>query len=95
MGDYNAKDNSKWDVVEEFYGNYWKQNVGIVQIPHHGSKLNYNFQMNLIPKISIIFGKTKSLNHPHSDVIKQIIEHGGMPFLVTEAKSTKITMEIY
>ena len=38
-GDYNAK--KKWKELEKKYKEYW-ENIGCVQIPHHGSKYNFN-----------------------------------------------------
>ena len=53
-GDYNAKD--KFEDLQGFYRSYnrcW-DNIGMVQIPHHGSKCNFNpllLNANIIPII--------------------------------------------
>lgn len=70
-GDYNAKD--KFENLQGFYRSYnrcW-DNIGMVQIPHHGSKYNFNpllLNENIIPIIpalentKVIAGLTETIN---------------------------------
>jgi beta-lactamase superfamily II metal-dependent hydrolase len=70
--DYEAKGEQKWAQFINHYKNYWDY-VGVVQIPHHGSKYNYNRQINQNnPKLSIISSGIKNrYRHPHASTLKR------------------------
>ena len=73
-GDYNAKD--EIDSLLKFYDKY-KKNVGIVQIPHHGSYENYTDKLILknVKTALISASKENQYNHPSADVVKDIAYH--------------------
>jgi len=94
FGDYNAHGVKKWAEIVQRYKTYWNQ-IGVVQIPHHGSTHNYNCEINQgTKKLSIIScGASNQYGHPHQSTLKQIILDGGSPVIVTEYSSPLI-MEI-
>ncbi len=94
FGDYNAIGTHKWNQFKKKYGSYW-DNVSTVQIPHHGSHSNYNNEINLRPKFSIMSaGHTNTYHHPHVSTIKQILFSGGIPLIVSEFSGTLVIFEI-
>ena len=94
FGDYEASGKQKWKQFFDFYRDYWN-NVGTVQIPHHGSCHNYHPEINLMPKFSIISaGYKNQYHHPHTSVIKQILFYGGIPIIVNEYPGSFIVFEI-
>lgn len=96
FGDYEALGKQKWTQFINHYNDYWK-NVGIVQIPHHGSKYNYNREINNEnSKISIISAGIKNRHrHPHASTLKDIILDYGLPLIVSENVGSRIMIEIY
>lgn len=69
---------------------FYMKNIGIVQIPHHGSVYNFNeqilgknYQMALIS-----FGKQNRYCHPSDKVIRQIVSNKTYPLLVNEDQET-------
>src|SRR5699024_6704712 len=67
-GDYDALDKTKWEELEKAYREYW-EHIGCVQIPHHGSKNNFNqnfLKMNAFFIISA--GYSNKYGHPHESV---------------------------
>lgn len=66
MGDYDAKNTDNMTVLKSYYTQYkaWNQ-VGLIQVPHHGSENNYNDELYESPKLCIISsGKSDVYNHP-------------------------------
>ena len=76
------KVHKKWKEFLQRYKAHWGF-IGIVQIPHHGSALNYNPNINYnYPKISVISaGKSNRFGHPDQSTLKDIILNGGIPFV--------------
>lgn len=95
FGDFDAKGKQKWNQFTTNYGRYWDL-VGTVQIPHHGSRLNYNREINMNkPKISIISaGYSNRYRHPHASTVRDIIKDGGSPILITEKTGSRLIHEI-
>ncbi len=95
MGDYNAKGPLKINELEKAFAKCCEY-IGTIQIPHHGSRYNYNprlnFKKNLISVISA--GIDNIYKHPHCSTLKQIILHRGIPIIVTEKSSTKFIQKI-
>lgn len=92
FGDFKSKNKTNWDQFENYYKKYW-DNVGMVQIPHHGSWIDYNEEINKNPKLSVICSNPehKKYKHPHKETLISILENSGIPFLVTkEIKTLKI-----
>jgi hypothetical protein len=96
FGDYEATGNQKWTQFINHYKEYW-ENVGTVQIPHHGSKYNYNREINIEnPKISIISSGIKNRHrHPHASTLKNILLDYGLPLIVSENVGSRIMIEIH
>ena len=96
LGDYDAKGKQKIEELEEKYKSFYKE-ISTIQIPHHGSKHNYNqklnFKSNIISVISA--GINNKFEHPHNETLKQIAIQNGIVILVTEEEETKLTQSIY
>lgn len=95
MGDYNAKGVRKWNEFEKAFNSYF-DDIGIIQIPHHGSRHNYNSKLNFKPYLFSIMsaGIKNSFRHPHGSTLKQIILHDGIPIIVTENPHSKFIQKI-
>lgn len=91
LGDYEAKDKSKWDSLEQAYKGIWDK-IGTIQIPHHGSKENYNELLNSNPYIYSVIsaGIDNKHRHPHSYTTAKIIENKGILRQVTESPSSRL-----
>ena len=96
LGDYNAKDNLKMKEFKEKYESLFKE-ISTIQIPHHGSRHNYNPKLNFKPNIISVIsaGINNKFEHPHNETLKEIILQNGIVVLVTEQKETKLTQSIY
>lgn len=95
FGDYEAKGPKKWKEFYNKYESYWEL-IGTVQIPHHGSRHNYNKKINQIkPMISVISaGYSNRHRHPHSSTIRNIIVDKGWPLIVNENDDSRVQFEI-
>lgn len=96
LGDYNAKGKQKIKEFEKKYESYYKE-ISTIQIPHHGSRHNYNPKLNFKPNIVSVIsaGINNEFKHPHSETLKEIALQNGIVILVTEEDETKITQNIY
>ena len=96
FGDYEARGNKKWKQFLNHYKKYWEY-VGTIQIPHHGSKYNYNRKINQgNPKISIISAGINNIyRHPHASTLKDIVLDDGIPIVVSENVGSRIMIEIH
>lgn len=90
MGDFDASETSNFISLENYYHDYWGE-IGILQVPHHGSK--HNFNVDLLAKACfyiISAGAENKYKHPHAKVLKEIISHR-QPFAwVTEKVDSAI-----
>ncbi len=95
FGDYCAKGIKEWQQFYNCYHSYMS-NLGVVQIPHHGSSHSYNRLINKeIRGLSIISAGIKNrYKHPHVSVIKNITIAQSLPLVVTEDPDSKITCYI-
>jgi len=95
LGDYEAKGSKKWQELHTGYKPYWN-NIGIIQIPHHGSCHNYNDQLNKIQSmLSVIScGTSNRHRHPHSSTIRSIVMDGGTPIIVNESVGTRAQFQV-
>lgn len=95
FGDYEVKGTNKWKELYNKYKLYWIL-IGTVQIPHHGSRHNYNRKINQIkPMISVISaGYSNKHRHPHASTIRNIIVDGGCPLIVNENAGSRVQFEI-
>lgn len=96
LGDYDAKGKQKIEELEEKYKSFYKE-ISTIQIPHHGSKHNYNQKLNFKPNIISLIsaGINNKFEHPHNETLKQIAIQNGIVILVTEEEETKLTQSIY
>lgn len=88
MGDYEAK--NSFGALKDYYDEYWKQ-IGIIQVPHHGSENNLNKELYCNPnKVAIISaGDDDKYKHPDESVLNTIQVSGSIPIIVTEREKTK------
>lgn len=94
MGDYDASGKYKWKELISAYATYWN-NIGCVQIPHHGSKHNYNKELAKLDAYYIISsGMNNRYQHPHSCVIKDLLFNRKVPYIITENKSSELHLVI-
>jgi beta-lactamase superfamily II metal-dependent hydrolase len=95
FGDFNAKTPDNWQAFIKYYSLYWDSFVGTVQIPHHGSKHNYNPEINRKRKFSVISaGSISQYHHPHYETIQEIQMLDGFPLLVTELHGSFVMFKI-
>lgn len=84
LGDFDAHTVANHIQLEESYTECWRK-VGVLQIPHHGSK--HNFNSRLLSKAHwfvISAGSENRYKHPHASVLKEIIAHRKPCVWVTE-----------
>ena len=94
MGDYDASGKYKWNELCKAYEKVWKY-IGCVQIPHHGSKYNYNPEFaNMNAFFIMSAGRCNPYQHPHSIVIKDLLFCGHSPLIVTENKASEVNLVI-
>lgn len=83
----------KWQSLESVYFKYF-DNIGLIQIPHHGSKYNYNkgFRDSFpFAKYFASAGKNNRYRHPHKEVVLDLISNQKYFNVVTEEKNSKKT----
>ena len=82
-GDFKANNEGYWNQLESGFKAEWAT-IGCVQIPHHGSKYNYNNGfLAMSPWHVASAGKSNKYRHPHKAVRKKYKD--GCPlFVVTE-----------
>lgn len=89
-------DLNKVNVGEVFYE--YAQDVTIVQIPHHGSK--HNFDITSLDKFypflicPISYGTSNNYGHPSTEVVNELSLDGSKPVLVNEHPKSKFVHEI-
>lgn len=96
MGDYDASGEKKWRELYNAYGMYFKC-VGCIQIPHHGSRHNYNHKLLGINKKMLCIisaGEKNKYQHPHAMVLKDILSSHLYPLIVNEHSESIIEMLI-
>lgn len=73
FGDYEAKGERKWKQYEDSFG-YLIDLLHVQQVPHHGSRHNYNVKLNK-PKKKMNFisaGIGNNYHHPHKRTLRKI-----------------------
>lgn len=90
MGDYDAAGKNKWMQLKKAYRMYW-DSIGCVQVPHHGSKHNFNPKLLEFRCIYVISaGFSNRYRHPHASVVKQFLFNHVMPYIVTEKDESEL-----
>lgn len=93
-GDYEAEGNKKWEELKEAYKNYWEY-IGCVQVPHHGSKHNFNEEFLKLKCIYVISaGTTNKYQHPNARVLKDFVMERILPFVVTENDDSEVSLSV-
>lgn len=91
-GDYGASGKMKCEQLSRAYGEYWKH-VRCVQVPHHGSKHNFNGNFLVMKAIFVISaGYTNKYQHPHASVIKAFLLRNEMLYIVTEQAGSSVCL---
>ena len=79
--------------------NPYIKELGIVQIPHHGSKHSYSSELVKINNncnfYFLSYGDGNSYGHPHDSVIEDIIQNMKIVFCVNQYSSTSLTEYCY
>ena len=91
-GDFEAKDPDKLNKLKQELGNLWPK-VGLLQVPHHYSKNNYD--VDLYDHRMLCFGNVndkKDKSFCFSTYDKIAYEGGCCPIVVTEAQYKKLYM---
>jgi beta-lactamase superfamily II metal-dependent hydrolase len=74
--------------IQKIYKRYWK-NIYIIQIPHHGSKNNYNYEFSEEKNMNFIVSSgTNYKNHPDESIAKSLNENNNF-YNVTENPSSQ------
>lgn len=96
LGDYDAKGKIKWGKLKDRYKIYWDQ-LGVIQLPHHGSHHNHNNELLHHDGIECIIsaGFRNRFNHPHIDVIRKVYLKKVYLHIVNEFKQTSISYKIF
>ena len=80
------------DIVRRTYKKYWN-NVGTIQLPHHGSEKNYDYNLLNMSKEKYLFfasfGNNNTYGHPSKEVIMHINENESVFFPVSETVATE------
>jgi len=86
LGDYDASGKSKWDeLIKKSKISKYLDNIGIIQVPHHGSICSYNFKMSDFESIFFISAKKKNrYRHPSKEVILDILLKKRRLYIVNE-----------
>lgn len=94
MGDFEAnanypKRNKNIENLKSYYAKKWKE-IGLLQVPHHGSKHNYDDKLYDIQRLCIIsHGDPDKYHHPDICVVNRIQQHHCTPIDVTDKPQTK------
>lgn len=94
MGDYEALGNKQKDL-KEYYANEW-DDIGIVQVPHHGSEHNSNDALYQgRRRLCIISADANDkYNHPDQAVLDAIANNHSLPIIVSDNKKTRLSFTI-
>lgn len=86
-GDFEPKRNMS--AIKNFYLNYWKR-IASIQVPHHGSKNNYDDNLYKNPIRGIIsVGSNNTYHHPSIYTLVKLQNQHCHPIIVTEDKDSK------
>lgn len=89
MGDYDAKDNTSYPLLKNYFKDYWDR-IGLIQVPHHGSEHNSDSKLYVPNKLCIISsGRNDRYDHPDQATIDAIMSAGSIHMIVTEDEKTK------
>lgn len=93
-GDYDAAGKKKWEELETAYKEYWKS-IGCIQVPHHGSKHNFNYNfLNMNAYFVVSAGFSNRYQHPHARVVKAFLLNRKELFVITEQTGSSLYFRI-
>ena len=94
MGDYEALGNKQKDL-KEYYAKEW-EDIGIIQVPHHGSEHNSDDEFYKGKRrICIISADSNDkYQHPDQTVLDAITNNHSLPIVVSENNKTKLCFTI-
>lgn len=78
------------------YSDVW-QNIGTVQLPHHGSLKSFDVNKNDIDRVyyfPVSCGSTNLYGHPSGKVLAYLVKMNCLPHIVTEMSNTVCIQEI-
>lgn len=79
-------------ALSKAYNDYWEY-IGCVQIPHHGSRHNYNNEMAKLNAINVISAGYKNrYRHTHSSVLKDLMLNDCTVHIVTENVGSQVDL---
>lgn len=85
-GDFEPANNM--NDISSFYSRLWNE-IGTIQVPHHGSILNYKDELYEHPVRGIVsVGNENRYHHPDIETMVKIQNQGCHPVIVTEDKSS-------
>ncbi len=95
FGDFDLNIKGALDNISKKYGiKIVKNNISIMQVPHHGSIHNFNINIfDVFPCLNILFisaGEKNKYRHPSNTVVKNILKSGRYLKLITENKSSAL-----
>ena len=95
MGDYDASGVNKWNTLIQTFNGYLDY-VGCWQIPHHGSRHNFNPEIANIEECVFVIsaGYSNKYRHPHLTVIKDLLAKRVPFFIVDENVGSRLDLLI-
>lgn len=95
LGDYKATGKNRWNDLDRCYRNY-KEMIGCIQLPHHGSSKSYNNKLASFDAFFIASaGKNNKYEHPNESVIKNLLFNNKPLFLVSEEEFSEIDFNVF
>ena len=93
MGDYDSRSDQKYRAVLRAYRAYWN-NVGVLQIPHHGSENNYNTKITKTNRCYFISADPLNNNYKHpSDAVIDDLDQKRREYYIAD-KATGMINEV-
>lgn len=93
FGDYKAAGSENWSELDNALRPYFKF-VGCLQLPHHGSR--HNFNQNLLSELKnctyyfAAAGQCNRYGHPHDLVLHEVLFGGRFPIVITEDSNSEV-----
>ena len=91
FGDYEAKDKCKWKQYEDSFKSLIPL-LHVQQVPHHGSKYNYNVRLNVPKKKLNFISAGKASSFPHSET-KDELNKSKAPWIHIHEYSKPVVFE--
>jgi beta-lactamase superfamily II metal-dependent hydrolase len=96
LGDYDASEERKWEeMISRNRLSKYIDMVGVIQVPHHGSRHNYNKEIADLDCVFVISaGHNNRYRHPHNSVVDDILLKNRILFIVNEQKQTAVRFNV-